>query len=72
MRSDFRYCIRKFIEKLVYCEYSVANSCSIHLVVPKNAYNGPLKPGAGKWLRPLIMRSVSGRWQYNFMEVTEK
>ncbi|NPV51827.1 MAG: hypothetical protein HPY60_11640 [Candidatus Methanofastidiosum sp.] len=45
--SDFRYCIRKFLEILLYCENTDSNNSSLVFASAKSPLNEFLKLGTG-------------------------
>ncbi|MBN1971121.1 MAG: hypothetical protein JW870_17275 [Candidatus Delongbacteria bacterium] len=70
--SVFRYCIRKFLEILVYCENAVSNKCSVVFAIVQSSLIEFLKFGAGRLFMLLTELSVWDVWQNSFVEKSEK
>lgn len=69
--SVFRSCIRKFLEKRVYCENAVSINCAVIFVIAQSSLNGFLKLGAGKLLMLLTELSDCEVWQKSLVENSE-
>lgn len=70
--SDFRCCIRKFIEKLPYWANSDSNNCSMDFVIEQCLSNKFLKFGTGKLLKLLTEFSDCEVWQKRLFEITAR